>query len=279
MQPTEPVRIAVLTDLHLAEAGTPDGHWLGILPLGRSVELLREAIAVVLELRPDAVALLGDLTQDGTDAQLGMLASVLADMPIPVWAVPGNHDLGRGPTPLDRLAGTVQLPGPGSSVGRLPLAAGTLVRSADGSAYLEGVLPDPAGWPAEPVLWLTHFPAIGLRDPVTAAGLPYAGDLANRSAVLGALLRHRAPVIVLAGHLHLRASAAHGTVLQLSHPALIELPHQLTMLEIDVSTGGPTVSRQAHRLPDGGPVPAGGAALTAPNERWQFDGGTWRREK
>lgn len=56
------LRFAVVTDIHLAEGGTPDGHWIGPQPLGRSARLLREAVAVVRQLNPDAVALLGDLT-------------------------------------------------------------------------------------------------------------------------------------------------------------------------------------------------------------------------
>ena len=41
MTPAPGTRIAVLTDLHVAEAGTPDSRWIGTLPLGRSQELVR----------------------------------------------------------------------------------------------------------------------------------------------------------------------------------------------------------------------------------------------
>jgi len=283
MTPAPGTRIAVLTDLHVAEAGTPDSRWIGTLPLGRSQELVSAGVRLVAGLTPDGVALLGDLSQDGTDAQLDLLRGELPALSRPVWAVPGNHDLGRVADPLRRLAGAVTAPNPvGTGWRGLHVAAGRLVR-VPGEAgptgwggYREDAAPEVDGWPLDrPVLWLTHFPVIGLRAEVTAGGFPYAGDMTNQEDVLAALVRHPGPVVVLAGHLHLRATAVHGSVLQLSHPALIEPPHQVTLLEVDPGPAGDgvRVARRCFALTDGP-----GPGLVPPQEAWTYQGGEWRPE-
>lgn len=281
MRPAPVTRIAVLTDLHVAEAGTPDSRWIGTLPLGRSRDLLGESARLVAGLAPDGVVLLGDLTQDGTDAQLDLLAGELPALGRPVWAVPGNHDLGEVADPLRRLDGAVTVPDPvGSGWRGLHVATGRLARVPGGAGqtgwgeYREGAAPEVGGWPADrPVFWLTHFPVIGLRAEVTAGGLPYAGDLTDREGVLAALARHPGPVVVLAGHLHLRATAVRGSVLQLSHPALIEPPHQVTLLEVDPGLAGDgiRVARRCLGLTDGP-----GPGLVPRQEAWTYRGGEWR---
>lgn len=207
-----------------------------------------------------------------------MLAGVIPDFGCPVWAVPGNHDLGRGPEPLDRLGDLVRRPGVAESgLEGVHIAAGRLVRSGSENRYEEAALPVPAPWPAGPVIWLSHFPVIGLAGEVTLAGLPYAGDLVNRPAVLDALADHGDPVIVLAGHLHLRATAVAGTVLQLSHPALIERPHQVSLVELDSGPGRLTVTRSAHFLPDVIRASPAVWELTPRRESWTFARNTWRQ--
>jgi 3',5'-cyclic-AMP phosphodiesterase len=55
---------------------------------------LAAAVATVLGLRaqPDAVLLSGDLTHDGDAASYARVAELLAPLPMPVVAIPGNHD-------------------------------------------------------------------------------------------------------------------------------------------------------------------------------------------
>lgn len=42
--------------------------------------------------RPDVILLTGDLVNDATEAEYGLLAECLAEAPAPIVAVPGNHD-------------------------------------------------------------------------------------------------------------------------------------------------------------------------------------------
>lgn len=99
-------RIAHLTDLHLLE----DDHGarssgerlrLSFLSFGRRLDPQRRRrrlarwIDLALRAEVDHVLITGDLTEDGTDAQLEALAEVLLDSPLDpdrVTLVPGNHD-------------------------------------------------------------------------------------------------------------------------------------------------------------------------------------------
>lgn len=101
MSPEATFRLGVLTDIHLAEPGTADRRWIGRQPLGESALLLSKALDRLTGMDLDGLALLGDLTQDGTASQFALLADALSGWGTPVWAVHGNHDLRNGPDPLN----------------------------------------------------------------------------------------------------------------------------------------------------------------------------------
>jgi len=99
-------RIAHISDLHILE----DGHTLrsrserlrlAYLSFGRPLDAeerrrrLARALAHVADAGADHLVITGDLTEDGTDAQLEVLADVLSEHgahPDHVTIVPGNHD-------------------------------------------------------------------------------------------------------------------------------------------------------------------------------------------
>jgi predicted MPP superfamily phosphohydrolase len=254
------LRLGVLTDLHVAEPGTPDQTWINTLPLGRSRDLLRAALDRLANLDVDALLLLGDLTQDGTEAQFAIVQAELAGFPAPWWSVLGNHDLAQdGSTgPVDEHLRCVHL------------ASGSLTR-AEG-AFREASSPDLIRWPDGPALWLTHFPLVDLRPDLAAVGLPHAGDLTNRAEALSALLARPGPTIALAGHLHVRAATSAGPLLHLSHAALIEPPHELTVLEVHPAEVGVRVERTAYALTPDAP-PDRSPALAPARQAWFFKRG------
>ena len=74
------MRIAHISDLHF-------GHHDAAAAAGLAADLLHQA--------PDLVVASGDFTQRGTPAEFEMARDFLASLAAPVFAVPGNHDLGR----------------------------------------------------------------------------------------------------------------------------------------------------------------------------------------
>ena len=74
------MRIAHISDLHF-------GHHDPAVAAGLAADLKSQA--------PDLVVASGDFTQRGTASEFEMARSFLASLAAPVFAVPGNHDLGR----------------------------------------------------------------------------------------------------------------------------------------------------------------------------------------
>ena len=71
-----------------------------------SAEALETAVAAVagFDPRPDAVLLSGDVTEHGTPEEYERVAELLEPLPIPLHAIPGNHD------DVDRLRAAVERP-------------------------------------------------------------------------------------------------------------------------------------------------------------------------
>jgi hypothetical protein len=227
--------------------------------LGRSRALLRSALRW-LRPRADALALLGDLTQAATPEDYRYLLDELNATGLPSYLIPGNHDLPHGApsaggdSPLSRAVSGARHPNvitPDLAGAQHPPAiiASAQLQPDLGGYRVTGIehLP-PARSPATPLVWLTHFPAISHQAAAAANGWRYAGDLANRADIQQRLHQYRAPVIVLAGHLHLRAHAIAGNILQLSHAALAESPHDASIITITAADSRLEVRRRAHRV-------------------------------
>ena len=117
-------------------------------------------------------------------------------------------------------------------------------------------------------------------DPVRAAALPYAGDLADREALAEPMVERAAPTVVVCGHLHVREGIAEGSLLQLACCALVEPPFEATVLALDAAGGRAlSVSRFAHEL-RGGTELRRDPRLTSAEETWQFSPlRGWRRSR
>lgn len=103
----EETTIVHLSDLHYLSPSLTDGGeaFMTMLQEGDgklthyTPQLLRAFIAEMLVLRPDAVVLSGDLTLSGalqSHQELAAQLEELADAGIPVYVLPGNHDLPGG---------------------------------------------------------------------------------------------------------------------------------------------------------------------------------------
>ncbi len=81
--------IAHLSDFHIF-TGKPETS----LVRADIIDVVRKIIADVVAFRPkiDAVMLTGDLADGGTDEDYATLRALLAPLPMPFFAIPGNHD-------------------------------------------------------------------------------------------------------------------------------------------------------------------------------------------
>jgi hypothetical protein len=86
------------------------------------------------------------------------------------------------------------------------------------------------------------------------------------------------PVVVLAGHLHVRGHAISGNVLQLSQAALAESPHDAALITVELREDRIDITRQCHSLGHSlatveGAVPA---VLDPARIAFSWDGTAWR---
>ncbi|HRW38922.1 MAG TPA: metallophosphoesterase [Aquihabitans sp.] len=139
--------VVQLSDTHLRARVGPEDH-----ALRRAVLAIRRALGVP----PDAVALTGDLADDGSVAALERVAAAVAGFDAPIVALAGNHDLDES---VERVFGP---PGPLAADGWriVPLATrvpGEVHGAVDVDAA-RAALADHAG---HPTLLLAHHPPLG----------------------------------------------------------------------------------------------------------------------
>lgn len=228
-----PVRLGLITDTHIAPAGTPPATWHGPLRLDRSHALLDAAVGRLVEQGVDALLHCGDLTHLADDDSLHTALRTLAAAGVPTYLVAGNHDTGpdRLATAAERHRSALHAVGPAGVV----LADGTRLAGAHvlpGHPLRTSAAPDVESWGEDLVVWCCHHPVLGLSDRLAAAGVRDAGTTTDRERIAGLLLQRPAPTLVLHGHLHVRALTLAGPVAQWSQPAVIEAPHAATVVEI-----------------------------------------------
>lgn len=105
-----------------------------------------------------------------------------------------------------------------------------------------------------PLLWLSHFPVLSLESTV------------------------RDPVIVLTGHLHVRAHAIAGNVLQLNMASLAEAPHDASVVTVETHEDAVAVRRTCHRVLDGDDGDEA-AAFAAEHTAFNWNGTAWSQTR
>jgi 3',5'-cyclic-AMP phosphodiesterase len=194
---TGPFLLVQLSDPHIGAT------WAG----GDPVAGLRAAVESVRRLpdRPDAILMSGDLADNAADGEYELVRDLLAEIGVPVFVLPGNHD------DRDRLRAHFDLPGaPGAPVQyaadlgplRLLVLDSTRPGEARGEldcARLEWLDAELAAAPDRPTVLALHHPpvstGIGAWDEI---GLPVDDRRAFGEVV------HRHPHVrrIVAGHIH-----------------------------------------------------------------------------
>lgn len=272
--------IGVVAEVHHGVPPAEPVRWHNELLLDRTAELLDKAVSALRELSLDALVLLGDLSNYADDASLGHVARTVAAPEMPVYVVPGNHDIDGHPDAVERFSrqlrhpGIVVAPALVETESELPVMLVGLrrdARSNDLSSVSPGSMTDVK---AHSTVVFSHFPLLPLSGQLESAGLRHAGDLSNRENLLQEVDQIPGPVIAVHGHLHVRASQAAGKLLQLSCAALVEPPHEVTIIELSgFGDGAFSVKRTAVNIEPHSvetlPV------LSPPDEEWRFMDGRW----
>ncbi len=154
----------------------------------------------------DAVAFTGDLTDGGSAEDYGLLRDVLSPLKVPVFAVPGNHD--KRTTLRSTFGDSIPFEeghflNYEAHLGFLRiLALDTLIEGRSEGAlapasldWLAGKLALPA---RGPTLLLLHHPPF----PSSIASLDRAALTVGREEMVEILRAYRAPLFILAGHIH-----------------------------------------------------------------------------
>jgi hypothetical protein len=130
-------------------------------------------------------------------------------------------------------------------------------------------------WPADPLVVVSHYPLLSQAAFLSSRGHPYPGDLIGAAELAAPLVARDRPAVAISGHIHARISAAEGALLQLTLGALVESPYECAVIDLRLETDGSAeLSRTSHRLARG--AAAHDPVFAPDEERWRFDGGTWR---
>lgn len=212
-------RFATLSDLHLGERD------FAFLPRvkdapgaeGHTTMCVRAALAEALGWGAELIVLKGDLAHDCSRQQYDGLARLLEGVPVPVLAIPGNHDGGNhagddpvaalGAHGIDLVTGVAHHDLPGGRV----VVANTLVpRRGYGRAtpVLAGIAEALSGAPGGAVLAVHHHPqrtVVPTHWPPGILGI-------DGHRFLATVQRSNPATLVTAGHTHRHRRRRHGTV-------------------------------------------------------------------
>lgn len=178
----EAQRIAVLSDVH-------------VTPGNPSESKLREAVREINATDLDLVVMAGDLTNEGSDAELANVKSILDSISHPLYVIPGNHETTWSQSATKTffdLWGNDRFVAEADSLVIIGIGCGPYMKMGDGHiktedlAWLQATL-DSLVTPGKRVLSFNHYP---LKD-----------DLDNLPEYAAALSRY--PVIAhINGHYH-----------------------------------------------------------------------------
>jgi hypothetical protein len=284
------LRLGVIADPHLALERVEDAGWHNPYRLADAHERLDAALAHRLLDGVDVIVVLGDLAHFGDRTSLRYAVDAAANGDRPAVLLSGNHDVLTTGVRLEdevRARGAGHVLSPLASIPEAPAVKAFLAAGAGLAVHEVTELTDRRAQPfdvdgrrlshADPAtnvdVWLTHFPLLTLEDRCRDAQLLYAAHLdylAPPPAVLPAAV---GPVVVLSGHLHLRAITHDANVLQLAFAALVEPPYEVAVVDIDVDAASVSYRCESVTEPDAARLPV----LDPPTGRWSFDSssGCW----
>jgi predicted phosphodiesterase len=258
-------RIGVLSDLHWDDPHAT-GAWHNPYDFAGVPGRVRAALAWMAAEHVDLVAVTGDLGHRGEAGALAAVLDELSAVDAAVRVVLGNHDpAGHDDRRLAAVPETVA----GVRLCGVPVRGGEgwFAKHVDPPPRLEDEEGD------EPLIVLSHFPLVSFAAAVAEQGFAYPGDGVGRADLLAALRERPGPSIVLSGHIHVRAAAIDGPVLQLVVGPMIEPPYEAAIVTIERADDGLHVRRDTRSFP--GPPPGRPFPALGPERRFSYRDGAW----
>lgn len=274
------MRIGLVNDLHwMHEPPASPAAWHNPGEFEGVLDRLQLALERFAAQEVDLVVAAGDFAHHGDIDSIAHTLQALASAGAPVLVVSGNHDVSDDVGLLERALEHADVEGvalaseTGSLVGGVRVAGMHVDASEGWFGVRARELPDVAAWAADPVLLISHYPALSLATPITASGFPYPGDLLDRDELADRLGARCAPTVVVSGHVHARACATEGPVLQFTNAAMVEPPYECSVIDVERSDGGLKVRRECIRL---GKAATHREPVFCPSsEEWSFYGLRW----
>lgn len=267
------LRFGVVSDLHIALAHTIWDHPKRFHLVEVGQEALETALEHFLSLDLDFVLIPGDLTQHGERENHRWLADRLAQLPWPVYVVPGNHDM---PYPDRRSDGTRDHIAPGEFAGIYQtfgyddptqpyywqeLAPGLRLIGlnsnqfdADGHSigaidevqmdWLDRLLAeayDGISWVMIHHNVIEHLPRQGEHPLGQRYMLNRAADLRDRLSRAGVSL-------IWTGHLHVQDVVRSGSLTEITTGSLVSYPHPYRICQFQVGPEGSQLQVESPRV-------------------------------
>lgn len=265
------MRLGVVSDLHHEPTPLRKRSWINPYDPDGLLDRVAEALRWFVDERVALIVVSGDVVELAEPRAFDSAFAALASAGLPVAAVGGNHDW--------TAEGLMQQIAPkhgvdlleGVRAGEVEIVAVAAVAVEPGASPFATTAP-PEGSGARVIV--SHFPVLSEAPLLAASGLSYPGDLIDRAELEQRLQADGAPVVVLSGHIHARASRAEGSVLQLSAGAMIEPPYDAAIVALapDLSV----VERHIRRL---GPAAVVEPVFAPEVERWEWRQDAWRKKR
>jgi hypothetical protein len=268
------MRLGLLSDLHCELAPPRQRSWINAYEPHRLGQRLERAVEIFAAEQPDVVLLLGDTAELAEREAFDFVFARVHRLQGPlIAAVAGNHDGGADTAALEGSAAAHDirlLRGETVGICGASLVGLSIAPVAPGGSAFSADVPELTGQGAVTIL-ASHFPMCSQEARLTAAGLPYSGDLENRGAIESLLGQQALPTVALSGHVHARCSSTAGPVLQLTVGALIEAPFDCTIVDVQTDDDV-TVRRRAFTLGD---APRVNPVFAPADEEWRWSGDRW----
>jgi len=261
----DPVRLAVIADPHVATRSEGTSKLFDV-----TERHFRHAITDARAREVDAVLSVGDLTKDGEPWNFEAVDDIVADLDVPFYSVPGNHDVPKAsdehePVPVNEFArryapdngfpfatrvGDVDIVGI-NTAGTAELLHDTHEGAISADRVSEVVS---ASEDADAPIVLAHHNLPAMHDQFRAhrdavepeMGLP---PTTRDGEVFVETLAAAEPSVLVTGHLHMPSTATQAGVREVMMPTTCSFPQSYCTLE--VGHGGTVVRLHPVAAQDG----------------------------